>query len=275
MRNRRTPRRKYYKRRRFSRFFLLFLLVLSIVYIFHHFIRADSVLSAREEETPLGKTVQNALAGAQGTYGIIIENLKTHESYSMNEHMVFDSASLYKLWVMGTTYSQIQSGKLSEADMLSEDVDTLNDELGLNSNNAFLTKGKISLGVKSALYQMVTISDNYDAELLTDRVGLTNIASFLHANGFNESAVGVNGSLPTTTASDIAQFFEKLYSGKLANQIYTKEMLNFLQQQQLNTKIPINLPSEVTIAHKTGELNAYSHDAGIVYTPKGNYIIKK
>ena len=37
--------------------------------------------------------------------------------------------------------------------------------------------------------------------------------------------------------------------------------------------MPKYLPSDTLIAHKTGELDSFSHDSGIVYTPNGNYII--
>ena len=46
-----------------------------------------------------------------------------------------------------------------------------------------------------------------------------------------------------------------------------------LKDQRLNRKLPADLPSNTVIAHKTGELGMFSHDAGIIYTPKGDYII--
>jgi beta-lactamase class A len=50
-------------------------------------------------------------------------------------------------------------------------------------------------------------------------------------------------------------------------------MIDLLKRQRLNSKIPKYLPSEIQIAHKTGELFEASHDAGIVYSPNGDYII--
>jgi beta-lactamase class A len=64
-----------------------------------------------------------------------------------------------------------------------------------------------------------------------------------------------------------------LQKGELANAENTQKMLEFLKKQQLNDKIPADLPNNIVIAHKTGELGLFSHDAGIVYTPKGDYII--
>ena len=50
-------------------------------------------------------------------------------------------------------------------------------------------------------------------------------------------------------------------------------MLDLLKKQKLNNKLPANLPEGVEIAHKTGEIGYFTHDAGIVYTSKGDYII--
>jgi beta-lactamase class A len=40
-----------------------------------------------------------------------------------------------------------------------------------------------------------------------------------------------------------------------------------------NTIIPLHLPAEATVAHKTGSLRGIRNDAGIVYGPQGAYII--
>jgi beta-lactamase class A len=50
-------------------------------------------------------------------------------------------------------------------------------------------------------------------------------------------------------------------------------MISLLKRQALNEKIPKYLPKSVQIAHKTGELDDYSHDAGIIYTLNNRYII--
>lgn len=95
----------------------------------------------------------------------------------------------------------------------------------------------------------------------------------LERNGLGESSVGTDGSIPITTASDIALFLEKLYNGQVINRQYSDEMLAILKNQKLNNKLPKYLPNTIQIAHKTGELGDFTHDGGIVYTPKGDYII--
>lgn len=228
--------------------------------------------STVNSRSSLEDTAQKSMEGTTGTYGIAIKNLKTRESYYSNEHKVFETGSLYKLWIMATVYKQIQDGKLTESQVLSENVTTLNDKFNIDPKSAELTEGTVTFAVHDALYQMITISHNYAALILTEKIKLSSVASFLKTNGLDESTVGTNGDVPTATPSDIALFYEKLYQGELANQQHTEEMINLLKDQQLNDGLPKYLPMSV-VAHKTGDIGWFKHDAGIVLTDKGDYII--
>lgn len=221
----------------------------------------------------LSSVVSAALSGTTGTYGVVIKHLSTGESYSLNPHQSFSTGSLYKLWVMAAIYQRLQSGSLPENTTLSKNVADLNAEFSIASDEAELTTGTVTMSLDDALYQTIALSGNYSAFLLTDYIKSSGINSFLQDYGFSESKVGTNTSQPVTTAADTAKFFESLYTGRLANSQYTQSMLNLLKKQQLNEKLPKNLPDGVVIAHKTGELDNYTHDAGIVFTPHGNYII--
>lgn len=220
----------------------------------------------------LGQVVQNALQGTHGTYGIVVKNLSTGEYYGFNQSKSFESGSLYKLWVMAVVYQQIAQGKLHLSDTITKNSLDLYNEFFIDVSDQD-TLQTISMTVSDALYQMITISDNDAALLLTDKVGLSNLKDFLNQYGFNDSTIGQNGNQPTTTAKDIALFLEKTYKGALGNADTTNKMLTLLKQQRLNDKLPKYLPDGVTVAHKTGELDDYSHDAGIVYAPNSDYII--
>ena len=50
-------------------------------------------------------------------------------------------------------------------------------------------------------------------------------------------------------------------------------MIEILKGQTDNDKIPKGLPTGSVFAHKTGEIEGYLHDGGIVYNPQGDYII--
>lgn len=221
----------------------------------------------------LGKVIKEQMEGAKGTYSIVVKNLKNNETYYSDEHRVFNSGSLYKLWVMVEVFDKIKEGSLKLDDQLSRSVVDLNNDFNISPDVAELTEGTITMTVDSALKQMITISHNYAALLLTQKIRLSSIDKFLKDNNFKESEVGINGDYPTTTAYDIALFFEKLYKGQISDGEYTNKMFELLKAQQLNEKLPKYLPPGTSVAHKTGELDFLSHDGGIVTTRKGDYII--
>jgi beta-lactamase class A len=233
-------------------------------------IQSQAEPSPSPEISPLGKVVMASLEGTKGEYAVAIKNLKTGEEFYLNEHQTFESGSLYKLWVMGETFHKVETNQLMLEDVLSSSIPELNRIFEIDPENAELTQGGITMSVNQALNQMITISHNYAAMLLTQKNKVSTIKDWLSSNGFKESEVGGD---PKTTAKDTLLFFDKLQKGELANPENTQKMLEFLKKQQLNDKIPADLPKSITVAHKTGELGLFSHDGGIVYTPKGDYII--
>lgn len=274
------------------RFFFLLICLGSagfIVYRGFQIITASQVLSAQiispvadtisTSDAPkkvagsLQQAVADALQGTKGTYGVVIMHLATKENYKKDQDKTFEAASLYKLWIMATVYTQIENGQLKEDDVLTQNISVLNQKFRIASGDAELTRGTISLTVEEALEKMITVSDNYAAMLLTEEIRLSQVALFLKKHEFTQSSVGTDGSTPTTTPLDTALFFEKLYNGELADKTNTEKMITLLKNQRLNNKLPKYLKKGTIIAHKTGELGMFTHDAGIVYTPKGNYII--
>ncbi len=222
-----------------------------------------------EDLPTLKTTVDKELLGTKGTYAIYIRNLKTEEKYTLNGDLVFEPGSLYKLWVMGAIFEKIKRGELEENAILEQKIDILNQKFEIGSEEAELTGGTISLAVKSALEQMTTISHNYAALLLTENVGVSKLKIFLEQNGFNKS----NVNPPKTTAIDIGLFFEKLYRGELVGKEESKKMIEIMKKQKLNEGLPKYLPKNIQVAHKTGDIGWFKHDGGIVFPPKGDYII--
>lgn len=220
----------------------------------------------------LEQIIQEELSNKDGNYSIVVQNLKTKEQYLLNEHAVYEAASLYKLWVMATTYDLMKDAEINDTAVLSSDIATLNRKFNIDPENAELTEGSISLSVNKAIYQMITISHNYAALLLTTKIKLSTVKTFLINNSFLESELGTANTSPSTTASDIALFFEKMYHKTLVNEEYSDRMITTLKAQQLNEKIPKYLSKSIQVAHKTGEIGPFSHDAGIIYSPQGDYI---
>ena len=59
---------------------------------------------------------------------------------------------------------------------------------------------------------------------------------------------------------------------RLLGSPYDGQMLDIMKGQADETMMRQELPDELVIARKSGELDALDHDIAIVYTEKGNYI---
>ncbi len=279
---------KSYSRRRRNnktRFFLFIIFLLILVYfIFSKFALtnfknntnilsplSDSIDALKESmKSPLYESLEKELLTNNGTYGVYVKNLKTKETFFHNENQKFPTASLYKLWAMVAVFGKIEEGKLKENEILEEEIAILNEKFEIASEEAELTEGTAKKTVKEAVDKMITISDNYSAYLLISRIKNSSLTEFLNQYNFYHSNIG---SPPQTTAKDMALFFEKLYNGEFVNQQYSNQMINLLKKQALNDRIPKFLPENIEVAHKTGELGELKHDAGIVFSKKGDYII--
>lgn len=245
-------------------FFFIFVVIFVVI-----FVNGVRWIILENHKNQLKTNVERELLVTTGTYGIAVKNLKTGQTYYKNEHTRFDAGSLYKLWVMAVAFEQIQDGKLSNEEILDGEATTLNKTFNIASQSAEIAEGTITLSVKNALLQMTTISHNYAALLLAQRVKLSKIEKFLSDHNFSESSLGP----PKATPFDIALFFEKLYKGELANQENTQKMIDLLKKQTLNNKLPKYLPKNIAIAHKTGEIDFFTHDGGIIFIDEGDYII--
>ena len=224
-------------------------------------------------KNPLGDVVETALEGSKGSYAVVIKNLKTGETYSKNESKIYETGSLYKLWVMAATYKQIQDGILTKDELLDDTISNLNRKFGIGPEDAELTSGSIDMTVAEAIKQMITISHNYAAMLLTDKITVASLESFLKTNGFSSSSVGKGNEVPKSNALDIALFLEKLYKGELADQVNTAEMLDILKAQTFDGGLPKYLPEDVILGNKTGDIGWFKHDAGIIFSEKGDCLI--
>lgn len=216
------------------------------------FTNGERVYQFSFEKDDLKKVVTPYLS-QEGKYAVYIKNLSTGDTFSQNENDIFSSGSLYKLWVMAAVFEQIKQGKIKEDDPLVADVASLNKKFDLEEE-AESQQGQIEFTVGSALMQMITISHNYAALALLDKIGDESISN-------------------KTSVRETAQFLEKVYKGEMTDQQYSQKMMDLLAQQTINDRIPKYLPAGTRVAHKTGEMGFFEHDAGIVFSPGGDFIM--
>ncbi len=139
-----------------------------------------------------------------------------------------------------------------------------------------------NLSVMELLYKMITESDNTATNMLVDYVGMNYLQrqfakmGLLYTKIYPEGMNLTSGRVARenyTTAREMSGMLEKIYDKKLVDEQSSELMLDFLKHSKTRTRLRRGLPIGWEVGHKTGLLRRSCHDAGIVFSPQGNYII--
>jgi beta-lactamase class A len=75
-----------------------------------------------------------------------------------------------------------------------------------------------------------------------------------------------------STAHDLAIMLEQIYDGSLLSEADNLRLLQDMEKQIFREGIPAGIP-EARVADKVGFLDELLHDAAIVYSPKGDFVL--
>jgi beta-lactamase class A len=208
-------------------------------------------VSTDQEQATMQQLLNKFISTYQtdGTYNIVVKDLSTGATASINPDKSYESASLYKLFVADQIYHQIDTGSLTYADAA-----------GGGSGNT----------VAGCLTLMITISDNTCGRALGAILNWGSQNPALAAEGFTETDLTTPQQ---TSARDVSLLFEDLYKGTLNSSSSNLAFMNLLKDQKVNDRLPQGLPAGTVIAHKTGNLDNVVHDGGIIFGPKTNYVV--
>lgn len=221
-------------------------------------------------EATLNGLVQDSLDEGLDAASVIIKDGATGQVIQVYPDQVFSSASLYKIFVLWKVQVEINAGRLSEDSLIPRVVysdESPSDEAVSEPT----TDGTISVGEARRL--MITLSDNSAAWSLAWAVGWYNIDAMLTRH--NYTVTKLDQDIPVTTAAEVTRFFEELNNQTLDDALSQADyavMLDLFKDQQINSKLPAGLPDGAIFAHKTGNLDSVTHDAGILYTPDGRAV---
>lgn len=219
------------------------------------------------QDPPLETAVENYLSALNAEYGMAVVNLEDGRSVFVNADRPFPAASLYKLLVMYRVYEAIDAGSLSLDDPVTiQRGDTIQDEPG-----GWYSPGETTT-VRQALDVMITESSNAASFALTRTVGGWGVVESAAAE-LGMADTYMDGEQFWSTPDDMARFFRLLASWELVSPMASQEMIQLLLAQTRSDRLPALLPEEVSVAHKTGELEDVRNDGGIVYAPRGWYVI--
>jgi beta-lactamase class A len=197
----------------------------------------------------LQQLLDNFAAANPGKFSIVVKDLTTGATASIDPTRQMTSASLYKLFVAKRIYQQVDLGQLTYGQAAG---------------------GGSGRNIESCLAVMINVSDNTCGRALGSILNWGAQDHALEIEGYNETSLA---STQKTSAADVATLMTRLYNGTLLSSNSSARFMNLLKDQRVNNRLPVGLPAGTIIAHKTGDLNGYMHDGGIVYGPKTNYLV--
>ena len=211
-------------------------------------------------QTDLQMLVQSELDALSSKWDVWVEDLSDGTSFhcfrNISDGQSMVSASLIKLFIMGAVFDRIEAGQIAESE------------------------------VADRLYSMITVSDNDAANSLTYLLGSGDAAEGRQAVEawagsidcddvrYNRLMLVDNGLQNYVSARSCAQILRLIYQKTCVSKRASEKMLTLLEAQQVNDRLPAQLPASAVVAHKTGNLSGLCiADVGIVELPDKPYLL--
>ena len=219
-----------------------------------------------------------------GVMGIAIVDLADQRAILRNTDQVFPTASSIKIAILLELYRQEQQarggtpGKAKLDDTYTFDAKDVVDGSQIMTG---LTSGVTRLTNRDLAQFTVAVSDNAAANVLIDRVGMQNVNATLRNLGLTKTtlrrkmmdiAAAKRGEENVSTPQEMTRLLEAIYKGKALDKELTDALL-----KQLSTKkesyTPRQLPPDVQVANKPGDLDGVRTDSGIVFAKNRPFAI--
>jgi beta-lactamase class A len=213
-----------------------------------------------------------------GVMGIAIEDLTTGDHFFLHESEVFAQASSIKITVLANLYLQAEQGKLKLTDLYTVQSADLVPDSDIMSG---LTPGVTRVTLRDLATMMVAVSDNSATNVLIDRVGMQNVNALLDSLGLSHTRLrrkmmdlqaAKEGRENISTPREMMQLLDAIYHGKVLNKESTADFFKMLSTGKASF-IPRDLPPDLKVANKPGELEAVRNDSGIVFVEGRPYVI--
>ena len=213
-----------------------------------------------------------------GVMGVAILDLSTGQKYLLHADEVLPTASSIKIAILAELYLQAQQGKVNLGELYTLQQ---KDIVGGSGIAEALTPGTTRLTFRDVAALMISVSDNSATNIIIDRVGMENVNALLDSLGLAHTRLrrkmmdlkaASEGRENISTPREMMMMLEALYRGKVLNKQYTEDYLKLLSVKK-ESYIPRDLPEDLRVANKPGELEGVRNDSGIVFSGKRPYVI--
>jgi beta-lactamase class A len=213
-----------------------------------------------------------------GVMGVAIEDLTSGQKFQLRGDDVFPQASSIKTALLAGLYRQVQDGKLKLTDLYTVQASDLVPDSDIMNG---LTPGVTRITLRDLATMVVAVSDNSATNVVIDKVGMDNVNALMDSMGLKHTrlrrkmmdlkAAG-EGRENISTPNEMATLLDQLYRGKVLNKELSEDFFKLLSTHK-SSFIPRDLPDDLKIANKPGELEGVRNDSGVVFVQNRPYVI--
>ena len=213
-----------------------------------------------------------------GVMGVAIDDLATGDQFFLHENEVFAQASSIKIAVLAELYRQAQQGRLKLTDLYTVQASDLVADSNIMGG---LTPGVTRVTLRDLATMMIAVSDNSATNVLIDRIGMENVNAMLDSLGLSHTRLrrkmmdldaAKQGRENISTPREMMTLLAALYRGKVLSKEMESDFFTMLSTGK-DSWIPRDLPADLKIADKPGELEAVRNDSGVVFVEGRPYVI--
>src|SRR5712692_2367200 len=238
--------------------------------------------ASQEKEQVLWQKLEATISGVDhnldGVLGVAVLDLTTGQKYFLHADEVLPTASSIKIAILAELYHQAQQGKIKLGDLYTLQSSDLVSGSGIASA---LTPGVTRLTLRDVAALMISVSDNSATNVIIDRIGMENVNALLDSLGLThirlrrkmmDVKAAAEGRENIATPREMMTLLEDLYRGKVLNKKMTDDFFALLSVHK-ESYIPRELPEDLRIANKPGELEGVRNDSGIIFTGNRPFVI--
>ena len=233
--------------------------------------------------TTLDEKVASALDGFEGRAWIYARNLDSGREYCLRCDEQTRTASTIKLAIMAETFHQVAQGKLRWDQPLKLRKGVKQGGSGVLGEFS----DDLTIDLKTAVNLMIVVSDNTATNLVLEQVGSDNVNDFMDSLGLRDirsmRKIGGGGDskawtedarnrlfgLGRSSPRQMVRLVELMERGEVVSKEASAQMIAIMKRQQLKDGIGRGVPDTMPVVSKSGALDRFRADVGIVYTRRG------
>jgi beta-lactamase class A len=233
----------------------------------------------------LDTRVRALIASSGAEVAVAMRTLDGRTELLIDPDKKFHAASTMKVPIMIELFRQADAGtlRLDERLPIRNEFHSIVDgsvyqlSVGDDSDAEVYAQIGKTMTLRGLCEAMITVSSNFAANLLIERVGAENVRKtvsrlgadgMLVLRGVEDQKAFDRGMNNETTARALSVLMLRIAQKQAVSPAADEQMAAILKRQKFHDAIPAGLPAGIVVAHKTGNITKIHHDAAIVYGPR-------